>query len=271
MLWPVETAFDSETNWNILSINGSYCFIHSTMPNPNGLSSRTWRWPMISTCPRTCSSGARRCCSISGHSRSLTARQCAMQPQAALQRTAVKIPNLSQHHPQHVGRPAAMRRRSPAPRPSHRNSSSWTNRRRPWACRKQPRSRISSRRSKANGEPLILISHNMRQVFDLVDRIVVFRRGRIVANLRKEDTNGQDVVAYITGAKTRARVCRRRLSGPTTPSPICALHRSPWRHCARPWHRRWSGRASHRQSALRRHWWRRSPACRLRCVRVCRR
>ncbi len=55
---------------------------------------------------------------------------------------------------------------------------------------------------KANGEPLILISHNMRQVFDLVDRIIVFRRGRIVANLRKEETSGEDVVAYITGAKT---------------------------------------------------------------------
>lgn len=57
---------------------------------------------------------------------------------------------------------------------------------------------------KESGEPLILISHNMRQVFDLVDRIVVFRRGRIVANLRKEDTSGEDVVAYITGAKTGA-------------------------------------------------------------------
>ena len=55
---------------------------------------------------------------------------------------------------------------------------------------------------KEAGEPLILISHNMRQVFDLVDRIVVFRRGRIVANLNKSDTDGQDVVAYITGAKT---------------------------------------------------------------------
>jgi fructose transport system ATP-binding protein len=54
------------------------------------------------------------------------------------------------------------------------------------------------------GEPLILVSHNMRQVFDLVDRIVVFRRGRIVANLNVNDTDGQDVVAYITGAKTGA-------------------------------------------------------------------
>ena len=55
---------------------------------------------------------------------------------------------------------------------------------------------------KQNGEPLILISHNMRQVFDLVDRIVVFRRGRIAANLKKSETSGEEVVAYITGAKT---------------------------------------------------------------------
>ena len=58
------------------------------------------------------------------------------------------------------------------------------------------------RNLKQSGEPLILISHNMRQVFDLVDRIVVFRRGRIVANLSKADTSGEEVVAYITGAKT---------------------------------------------------------------------
>jgi fructose transport system ATP-binding protein len=57
------------------------------------------------------------------------------------------------------------------------------------------------RTMKQAGEPLILISHNMRQVFDLVDRIVVFRRGRIVANLNKEATDSQEVVAYITGAK----------------------------------------------------------------------
>ncbi len=57
---------------------------------------------------------------------------------------------------------------------------------------------------KEAGEPLILVSHNMRQVFDLVDRIIVFRRGRMVANLNKDDTDGQDVVAYITGAKTGA-------------------------------------------------------------------
>ena len=56
---------------------------------------------------------------------------------------------------------------------------------------------------KEAGEPLILVSHNMRQVLDLVDRIIVFRRGRICADLRKTETDGEDVVAYITGAKTQ--------------------------------------------------------------------
>ncbi len=54
---------------------------------------------------------------------------------------------------------------------------------------------------KDRGVPLILISHNLRQVFDLVDRIVVFRRGRIVASLRREETDGNDIVSYITGVK----------------------------------------------------------------------
>jgi fructose transport system ATP-binding protein len=59
---------------------------------------------------------------------------------------------------------------------------------------------------KDRGVPLILISHNLRQVFDLVDRIVVFRRGRIVASLRKDETDGNDIVSYITGVKGVAEV-----------------------------------------------------------------
>jgi fructose transport system ATP-binding protein len=55
---------------------------------------------------------------------------------------------------------------------------------------------------KEQGESLILISHNMRQVFDLVDRIVVFRRGRIVASLNRDETDGNDIVTYITGVKS---------------------------------------------------------------------
>jgi len=59
---------------------------------------------------------------------------------------------------------------------------------------------------KDRGVPLILISHNLRQVFDLVDRIVVFRRGRIVASLKREDTDGNDIVSYITGVKGQGDV-----------------------------------------------------------------
>ena len=40
--------------------------------------------------------------------------------------------------------------------------------------------------------------------FDLVNRVVMFRRGRIVANLDRRDTDGRDVVAYIAGARTGA-------------------------------------------------------------------
>jgi fructose transport system ATP-binding protein len=57
---------------------------------------------------------------------------------------------------------------------------------------------------KDRGVPLILISHNLRQVFDLVDRIVVFRRGRIVADLQRHETDGNDIVSYITGVKGKA-------------------------------------------------------------------
>lgn len=57
---------------------------------------------------------------------------------------------------------------------------------------------------KDRGVPMILVSHNLRQVFDLVDRIVVFRRGRIVASLRRDETDGNDIVSYITGVKGSA-------------------------------------------------------------------
>lgn len=49
------------------------------------------------------------------------------------------------------------------------------------------------------GVAVVLVSHNLRQVFKLVDRIVVFRRGRIVGSLDAKETDGNAVVALITG------------------------------------------------------------------------
>ena len=54
---------------------------------------------------------------------------------------------------------------------------------------------------KQRGIPLILISHNLRQVFDLVDRIWVFRRGKIVGVVDRDKTDGNEIVSLITGVK----------------------------------------------------------------------
>lgn len=53
---------------------------------------------------------------------------------------------------------------------------------------------------KARSVPLILISHNLRQVFDLADRIWVFRQGRIICNRLRSQTTPQEIVGLITGA-----------------------------------------------------------------------
>jgi fructose transport system ATP-binding protein len=54
---------------------------------------------------------------------------------------------------------------------------------------------------KQRGIPLILISHNLRQVLDLVDRIWVFRRGKIVGAVDRDKTDGNEIVSLITGVK----------------------------------------------------------------------
>jgi ABC-type sugar transport system ATPase subunit len=48
--------------------------------------------------------------------------------------------------------------------------------------------------------PLIIVSHNLRQVFDLVDRIWVFRQGRIICCRNTRDSHPEEIVGLITGA-----------------------------------------------------------------------
>ena len=50
------------------------------------------------------------------------------------------------------------------------------------------------------GVGVVLVSHNMPQVHELCDRILVLLRGRIVANLRRDEINVEDIVMWITGA-----------------------------------------------------------------------
>ena len=56
---------------------------------------------------------------------------------------------------------------------------------------------------KENGIPLIMISHNLRQVFNLVEKIWVFRQGRIVGCVNTSNTDTNEVVSLITGVKQK--------------------------------------------------------------------
>jgi ABC-type sugar transport system ATPase subunit len=51
-----------------------------------------------------------------------------------------------------------------------------------------------------NGFGVVVISHNMDQVFDISDRICVMRQGEIVGQVKTDEVDPQDVVAMITGA-----------------------------------------------------------------------
>jgi signal transduction histidine kinase/ABC-type multidrug transport system ATPase subunit len=52
---------------------------------------------------------------------------------------------------------------------------------------------------KAEGTTVLLISHDVEQVFNLADRILVLRRGRVVADLVPSESHPDDVVAIMSG------------------------------------------------------------------------
>jgi ABC-type sugar transport system ATPase subunit len=61
------------------------------------------------------------------------------------------------------------------------------------------------RRLAEGGRAVILISHNMHDVFEVADRIVVFRRGRKIAERRRSEADPEEVVSFITGAHPDVR------------------------------------------------------------------
>ncbi len=56
------------------------------------------------------------------------------------------------------------------------------------------------RQLKSEGIAVILISHRLNDVFEVTDRIVVLRQGRIEADLVTKKTQMKEVVEYIVGA-----------------------------------------------------------------------
>jgi ABC-type sugar transport system ATPase subunit len=55
---------------------------------------------------------------------------------------------------------------------------------------------------RAEGNAVILITHNMEHVVELADRAVVLRQGNMVGEIKPTAENKQDLVAMIVGAET---------------------------------------------------------------------
>jgi simple sugar transport system ATP-binding protein len=58
------------------------------------------------------------------------------------------------------------------------------------------------KRVREQGLSVVLISHNLPEVFEVADRIEVLRLGRRVARLRPQEVSMEEVVAAMTGAST---------------------------------------------------------------------
>jgi simple sugar transport system ATP-binding protein len=57
------------------------------------------------------------------------------------------------------------------------------------------------RRMAENGIALVLVTHNLTLAMDVCDRIVVLNRGRKVADVATADTDNDQLVGWITGAR----------------------------------------------------------------------
>ena len=53
------------------------------------------------------------------------------------------------------------------------------------------------------GVPIILISHNMQDVFAVADRVIVMRRGRNVGERLTKETNNNEIVSLMVGAEQK--------------------------------------------------------------------
>jgi D-xylose transport system ATP-binding protein len=56
------------------------------------------------------------------------------------------------------------------------------------------------KRLREEGHPVVVISHNLADVFEVADRIFVLRLGRQAGDFPAGETSQEDVVAAITGA-----------------------------------------------------------------------
>ena len=60
------------------------------------------------------------------------------------------------------------------------------------------------KRLREQGLGVVVITHNLHEVFEVSDRIIVLRLGRRIATFRHAETTPEEVVAAITGARAEA-------------------------------------------------------------------
>ena len=67
-----------------------------------------------------------------------------------------------------------------------------------------------------NGKTIIFISHKLKEVLDISDRITVMRRGKVVGHLTTKDTNEEEIATMMVGREVLLRVDKK----PATPGAV---------------------------------------------------
>ena len=70
------------------------------------------------------------------------------------------------------------------------------------------------RRLATQGLSILMVTHNLEHLWQVCNRVVVMRRGRKVADMQSADTDLEEVVAYITGAREPANGASAGTAGP---------------------------------------------------------
>ena len=66
------------------------------------------------------------------------------------------------------------------------------------------------------GRTIIFISHKLREVLEISDRITVMRRGKVVGHLVTKETNEQEIATHMVGREVLLRVDKK----PAKPGPV---------------------------------------------------
>ena len=181
-------------------------------------STRTSRSPPTSTPPPTSSSAARSCAAgLLGKLGFLDNREMRRRTDEAFTRPRRRRPGHEARRWRTCRAASARASRSAARSRGRARSSSWTSRRRRSASSRPATCSTSSSASATAGLAVVLISHNMPEVFEVADRIEVLRLGERVARFRRGEVTMEDVVGAMTGAlaqSTRSATERDRRPTP---------------------------------------------------------